>query len=141
MAKVYDWDAMATDLFDALADRAEGMDRHEIIKALDLTREKHVYKVIRQLRLALGAGDTINVSIRRDRNRSVYFLTGVVEDVSPWSRTRMREQLSKLEGLSAVWHSLAAGTDGRTIAGKVARHVSLYLDRLLEDVRIELAGA
>lgn len=136
----YNWDALATELFDQLVATPDGLDRHQIRARLNLPRAKPVYKIIRTLRMALGHGDVINVSLKRDGNRAVYFLAGTVDDVQPYTHARLQEQLSKLEGLAAVWSSIAAGIDGRTVDGKVARHVLRYLTRLVEDVRIELDG-
>lgn len=138
---IYDWDQLATDLFDLLFVHRGGLDGYEIGSLLGLPSMKHTHRVIRYLRLILGDTNTVNVVIQRTGHRYIYILTDDVNDVSPWSRTRMRDQMGRLESLAAVWHSQVSATDGRTLPGKVARHVSKYLDRMLEDVRIELGAA
>jgi hypothetical protein len=136
--RIYDYDALAGRLFDLLVANPDGLDWRQIRTALGLPASKHVYLTVRRLRMVLSEGDTINVPVQRIGMRSVYALSGLVDEATPWTRQRMREEASRAESLIAVWRSIVAGTDGRTGDGKTARHILKYHERLLEDIRIEL---
>lgn len=135
---VYDWDAYAAELLDLLMASPDGLDRYEIEDRLDLVHPYHVGVVIQRLRRMLGESDTVNVVSAREGMRNVYYLSGNVADSMPWTQTRFRDQLTRLETLSAVWRSMVAGLDSRTAEGRVARNVLKWTERLMEDVRDEL---
>lgn len=135
---VYDWDGYAMELFDLLTATPDGLDRYQIEERLALVHSYHVNQVIHRLRRVLGEGDTINVVHRKEGWRTVYFLSGDLDGTTPWTRTMCRDQLTRLETMSAVWRSIVTGSDGRTVEGRIARHILKWIDRLVEDVQDEL---
>lgn len=137
---IYDWDAYATELLDLLVSAPDGLDRYEIEERLDLEHPYHVGIVIQRLRQALGESDTVNVVAYRDGMRCVYYLSGSVAETTPWTRTRFRDQLTRLETMAAVWRSVAAGADRRSLEGRVAHNILKWTERLVEDVRDELTA-
>lgn len=137
---VYDWGAYAAELLDLLVSSPNGLDRYEIEERLDLAHPYHVGVVVQHLRRMLAEDDTVNVIVARDGWRSVYYLSGSVSESMPWTQTRFKDQLTRLETTAAVWRSIAAGYDGRSPEGRVARNILKWNERLLEDVRDELSS-
>jgi hypothetical protein len=137
---VYDWGAYAAELLDLLVTSPIGLDRYEIEERLDLAHPYHVGVVIQHLRRMLAKDDTVNVVVARDGFRSVYYLSGSVSESMPWTQTRFRDQLTRLETTAAIWRSVASGLDARSAEGRIARNILKWNERLLEDVRDELAS-
>lgn len=136
MARKYDWDQLASDLFTLLADRSEGVNIHEIQDRLGLGSPYLAHKVIRHLRLILGKGDEIAVPWKADGRRRLYFLSeDAGGEVKQWSVVRQKTALARLDVDIATWDAVARGEDGRTAKGKAARYISRSLDRVREDVR------
>lgn len=133
----HDWDYLTDHLLALLSNAPDGLTWEEIAAELALDRPQ-VSTVIRRLRLALGATDEMNVVIRQDGWVHYYVLVATVDGAAEWTARRQRELLSKTESVHAVWQSVARGTDGRTVDGRVARHRVLNLARASEDIRIEL---
>jgi hypothetical protein len=134
---MYDWPALENDLFATLAAAPNGLDVYELASILGLN-EQQVRHLVHRLRRTLGASDTANVIVRNQFGRYLYTLAGNSADVHDYNRTRMTDGLTRLESMLAVWKSIERGTDGRTTDGRAARHAVLYLERLIEDVKVEL---
>lgn len=138
--RIYDWDALAGDLLDLLASNPAGLDRYEIEEELGLAHPYHVAIVVRRLRQILGATHAVNVVVYREGWRSIYQLATDLEQVKPWTRTRGRDHLSGLETMAAVYRSMVAGSDGRSLEGRIFRHTLKCIERLVEDIRDELVA-
>lgn len=135
--RLYDFDALATSLFDALADHPEGFTIHEIGVLLEIPRQT-ANTVIRTLRLTLGQGDSITVPYKIDGRQRRYFLASQVEALRERSEIRQATYASNMDTEIAMWTAVKAQTNGRTIEGRKARLYLKYWTRLREDIN-ELA--
>lgn len=135
--RLYDFDALATQLFDALADHPDGFTIHEISALLEIPRQT-ANMVIRTLRLTLGQGDSITVPYRVDGRQRRYFLASQVEALVERNNIRQTTYASNMETEIAMWQAVKAQTNGRTVEGRKARLYLKYWTRLSEDIN-ELA--
>lgn len=131
--RIYDHEALAARLYDLLAAKPDGLDIHEIAAHLEIPREQ-ADMVVRKLRLILGEGDSINVPVRIEGRRHVYYLAGRPVDGAGWQAIRVKTMLSRLDVDRAWWRSMVTATSGRTKEGRMARAVEKYFNRLVEDV-------
>jgi hypothetical protein len=133
VARRYDYEDLAGQLFLILEAEPDGMDKRQIAAKLSVP-VRVVVKIIRKLRLILGAGDSINVPWRADGRRRVYFLAGQVDLGQQWQGARIAKKLADLEIDLAWWRSMVEATDGRTLDGKRARLALRHQQRLFEDI-------
>jgi hypothetical protein len=121
--------------FDYAVASPEGFTLDELAEALDV--QLHTAKnVIQKLRDFFGEDDTINLVAnpagQGDRWR--YFLTGTLEEASPWLRNRMRDMARRMRTETSVLSSFVAGLDGRSTDGKHARLMLKTFTRMIEDL-------
>lgn len=129
----YDYDEMATRLFEELYRKPHGLDMEEIRELFDVSRDV-ASKVITTLRIALGEGDSIAVPIIIEGNRHIYKLAGSRAECMAWLLKRARYDLQKVRTEIATYRALASATDGRTTEGKLARQTLIQVTRLEEDL-------
>jgi len=129
-------------LFDVLAAAPDGLDIYQIADKLYMSVSPDLYKVIRELRLQLGALSAdederirgYTIPIRREGTRQVYFLSARREDGHEWQAVHVDTLTSRIEVDVAYWRSLTAIADGRSREGKIARACVKHFERLLEDI-------
>lgn len=129
----YDYEAMATSLFEELVRRPDGMLMEEIIEYLDVPDRFVASRVITTLRLDLGEGDAITVPVIQEDKRHIYKLVGSYDDAQEWLLKRARYMAQRLKTDAAATSSLVRRTDGRTSSGKAARRLQTSASRLAED--------
>jgi hypothetical protein len=143
-------------LFKALQATDDGMDIHEIGELLHLdvsdpvgSGRQLVFGVIRELRIMLGRTEAkahhgLTLPIRYDGTRQVYFITAVRADGEDWQKRRVRTDIARAKVDLAYWQSLAAGSDGRTVEGRIARVHVVGCQKLiagLQEIEKSLTGS
>jgi hypothetical protein len=92
--------------------------------------------VVNRLRAKLGPTDRFNLTCDPGEPgaRWVYRLVDTLEDIRPWHANRLKDAEGRLTTMLHMARPIAAGTDGRTVDGKIARRLVRVVGRLLEDI-------
>ena len=132
--RIYDYDDLLNQLFDALSDVPEGWTIHEISTYLDVPQHVAV-NTIRALRLACGDSDDINVSYRVDGRQRRYVLIGNLDAAKERLQIRLSTYLANFETERAILQSIVTAYKGkRNREAQKARTVLKYFTRLAEDI-------
>lgn len=121
-------------LYDYLTENPDGVTIDDIAAHLN-SSVAWANRIVRELRLVLGTTSDVNLVCNPmgQGQRWNYLLVGTNEGAEPWARNRARDSESRLRTQRAIWSSVAAATDGRTVEGRKARHAKKAMTRLLED--------
>lgn len=134
-ARIYDYDDLLNQLFDALSDAPEGWTIHEISSYLDVP-EHVAANTIRALRMACGDSDDINVSYRVDGRQRRYVLIGNLDAAKERLHIRLSTYLANFETERAILQSIVTAYKGkRNREAQKARTLLKYFTRLDEDIR------
>jgi hypothetical protein len=131
-------DDRVTRMWDYLVAHPEGVTIDDLAadQEADLTTTR---KVLQGLRDLLGGGDTINVVCEpipgKPKGRWRYTLVGNPEGARWWSTNRITDTERRLLTIHDIAASMVAATDGRTIVGRKARVIQLWLGRCIEDLQ------
>lgn len=139
--KRFDYEELATTLFEELVSEPDGLTMEQIIERLELNDRFTASKVISTLRIALGDGDTITVPVIRKGMTFTYRLSGSLDQCQNWLMTRARYMATRLKSDAAATASLTKGLDGRTHDGRTVRRLRTSAERLVEDAEAFLEEA
>lgn len=122
------------DLVGYLTEHPEGSTIEDLAEALGTSLDG-ARRAVQRLRIELGANQEVNLICNPagQRQRWLYFLVGTVDEAKPWATNRRRDSETRLRTQQAIWTSVAAATDGRTVEGRKARRAQKAMTRLLED--------
>lgn len=134
----HNYEELVAKLFDVLADSPEGLTMDQIIEALDVNDRFVASKVITELRLDLGEGDSIVVPAVQEGKRHIYKLEANFNNSRQWLAKRARYKAKMIRTDVASLNALVRGSDGRTNLGKTIRRLDMSMDRLDEDVTMYL---
>lgn len=123
----------ANNLFDFLADTMDRwVTRQEVADHLNMS-PRSIDRVVRDVRILLGATDSITVAART--NPGGYKLVGTYEDAREWVTGRLSDAEVRLESIRYSMQALVTGTDGRTMDGKKARLIEMTTRHLVEQLQ------
>lgn len=106
--------------------------RREIAEVLDVKPGNIVDRVIRDLRMTLGAGDTITVVANPDGGG--YRLVGTYDEARAWATGRVTDAETRLESIQYGMAPIVRATDGRTVEGRKARLIEMTTRHLVEQL-------
>lgn len=135
---LYDYEALAIELYNELEQHPEGVEMRAITEALDIP-EFVAYKVITRLRCDLGDGDVITVPVVRVGRKHIYKLDATLKGTRDWMAKRFRHEATMAKTNTATFKALVKGLDGRTKSGRVASRSLLSATRFEEDLELFLA--
>lgn len=127
------YEGLAEELYNLLASHPDGVALADIATTLGVSR-RQAQGVVRKLRLLLGSGNSINVPVRLDAGRHVYYLTDRPNGGDQWQAVRTKTMVSRIAVDQAWWRSMVAATNGRTAEGRIARAALRHFTRLGEDL-------
>jgi hypothetical protein len=134
----YDYDELATRLWESLDEHPSGLTIYSIMEDLDIPRQV-AYKTITTLRLAFGGGigDLALPCVPQGRER-VYKLDEDFTDTELWMRIRQRYSASRILTELATFEALYRGLDGRTVEGRTVRRALMSARNLKESFELLL---
>lgn len=127
--------ARANALFDFLAGTPHAVTRAQMMDALGCSLSS-VDVAIRDVRIALGGDDTINLvaNVAPGSAPWLYELTGDPEVARFWQVNRLVDLITRARTMAAVAASIRRSLDARTIDGRKAKILAVALSRAIEDL-------
>jgi hypothetical protein len=121
-------------LYDFAANKPEGFTWADVEREFGWSRP-HFFKVVRRLRLDLGADEINLVCTPKDfRGLWLYELVGDYESAAFWASNRIGDMEARLGTIKNVAGSVETATDGRTVEGKIARKIHNTVSYLLVEL-------
>jgi len=124
------------DLFDLLANHPQGVPASEISSQLGVG-PSGARQIVRDLRIMLGADDTITViteAVGLPNQPHVYKLVGTYDQARSWIANRVGDFTTRIETIQYSAAALVRGADKRTLDGRRVVLIELKLRHLLEEL-------